>query len=107
MKKICLALVTAAIALCAFFFQHKVQAIIDWTNTLGSLAPVFFLILYCLASILFLPTMVLTLAGGALWPALAERHCPGSGGSARKVVAGLRLHLHGFEQGPAQPGVFP
>lgn len=71
MKKICLALATAAIALCAFFFQHKVQAIIDWTNTLGSLAPVFFLMLYCLASILFLPTMVLTLAGGALFGPIA------------------------------------
>ena len=55
----------------AFFFQHNAQAIIDWTTTLGILAPVFFLMLYCLATIFFLPTMVLTLAGGALFGPIA------------------------------------
>ena len=67
MKILCFALAIAAIAVCAFLFQHNAPAIIDWTNTLGLVAPVFFLLLYCLATILFLPTMVLTLAGGALF----------------------------------------
>ena len=67
MKKICIALAIAAIAVFAFLFQHNAPAIINWINTLGILGPVFFLLLYCLATIFFLPTMVLTLAGGALF----------------------------------------
>ena len=57
----------AIIAVCALLFQHNAPAIIEWTNTLGFIAPIFFLLLYCLATILLLPTMVLTLAGGALF----------------------------------------
>ena len=41
--------------------------IIDWIDDLGWLAPLFFIIVYALASILFLPTMVITLAGGAIF----------------------------------------
>ena len=67
MKKFCFALAIAAIVVSAFIFQRNAQAIISWINTLGILAPIFFLLLYCLATILFLPTMVLTLAGGALF----------------------------------------
>lgn len=67
MKKFCFALAIAAIVICAYFFQHNAPAILNWINTLGWLAPAFFLVLYCFASILFLPTMALTLAGGALF----------------------------------------
>ncbi len=67
MKKFCFALAIAATALCAYLFQHNAPAIFNWINTLGWLAPAFFLLLYCFASILFLPTMALTLAGGALF----------------------------------------
>jgi len=67
MKKLCFALAIAAIAICAFFFQQNAPSILNWIDTLGFLAPVFFLLLYCLASILFMPTMALTLAGGALF----------------------------------------
>lgn len=67
MKIVYITLVAITIALCAFLFQHHAPAIIIWTNTLGKLAPVFFLLLYCLATVLFLPTMILTLAGGALF----------------------------------------
>ncbi len=67
MKIFCFALAIAIIAVCALLFQHNASAIITWTNTLGLIAPVFFLLLYCLATILLLPTMVLTLAGGALF----------------------------------------
>lgn len=40
---------------------------IDWINSLGWLAPILFIITYCLATLLLLPTMVLTLAGGAIF----------------------------------------
>ena len=66
-KIVCSALSITAIAVCAYLFQHNASAIIHWTNTLGFMAPVFFLLLYCIATLLFLPTMVLTLAGGALF----------------------------------------
>lgn len=36
-------------------------------NHLGWLGPVLFILLYCLATVMLLPTMVLTLAGGALF----------------------------------------
>lgn len=67
MKRACFALAVAVIVLCALLFQRHAPAIIHWINTLGLLAPVFFLLLYCLGTILFFPTMVLTLAGGALF----------------------------------------
>jgi uncharacterized membrane protein YdjX (TVP38/TMEM64 family) len=67
MKILWFALVVAAIVVCALFFQRHAPAIIEWIDTLGLLAPVFFLLLYGLATILFLPTMALTLAGGALF----------------------------------------
>jgi len=67
LKGLCIALAIAAITLCACFFPQNAATIIHWINTLGFVAPIFFLVLYCLATILFLPTMVLTLAGGALF----------------------------------------
>ncbi len=67
MKKICFVIAAALLAICVFSFHKNADAIIDWINTLGLLAPVFFLLLYCLASILFLPTVALTLAGGAFF----------------------------------------
>ncbi|MFJ1269000.1 TVP38/TMEM64 family protein [Legionella lytica] len=51
----------------AFFFHKYAQAIISWVEQLGWLAPVLFIIIYCLATIMFVPTMVITLAGGALF----------------------------------------
>lgn len=67
MRKFCFALALAAIALCAFFFHQNAAVILDWINTLGVIAPVFFLILYCVSSIFFIPTLALTMAGGALF----------------------------------------
>ena len=52
---------------CAITFQSHAVEIIDWIDDLGWFAPVLFIISYSLATILFLPTMVLTLAGGALF----------------------------------------
>ncbi|GGI89970.1 hypothetical protein GCM10007966_18400 [Legionella impletisoli] len=40
---------------------------INWIHALGYIAPLFFLFLYCFATLFFLPTMVVTLAGGALF----------------------------------------
>ncbi|WP_392538940.1 TVP38/TMEM64 family protein [Legionella sp. 227] len=51
----------------AFFFQKYSSEIINWVDHLGWLAPLLFLIIYCFATIMFLPTMVITLAGGALF----------------------------------------
>ncbi|MCW8386546.1 TVP38/TMEM64 family protein [Fluoribacter dumoffii] len=39
----------------------------SWVHHLGWFAPLLFLIIYCFATIMFLPTMVITLAGGALF----------------------------------------
>jgi uncharacterized membrane protein YdjX (TVP38/TMEM64 family) len=51
----------------AFIFQQHSIEIIAWIEHLGWLAPVLFLIIYCLATIMLLPTMVITLAGGAIF----------------------------------------
>lgn len=51
----------------AFFFHKYAPEIISWVEQLGWLAPVLFIIIYCLATIMFFPTMVITLAGGALF----------------------------------------
>lgn len=67
MKGICTAFAILMIAACAFFFQQQAPLVIKWINNLGIIAPFFFLILYCFATLLFLPTMVLTLAGGAIF----------------------------------------
>jgi uncharacterized membrane protein YdjX (TVP38/TMEM64 family) len=67
MKPIGTLLALTLIVLTAFLFQEYYPRIIQWLKTLGWLAPVLFLVLYGLATILFLPTLVLTLAGGALF----------------------------------------
>ena len=56
-----------AFFICAFTFQKYSLEIIDWIDDLGWLAPVLFIIVYGFATILFLPTMVITLAGGAIF----------------------------------------
>ncbi|WP_133129383.1 TVP38/TMEM64 family protein [Legionella yabuuchiae] len=71
MKSFCIAFAIAGLAFGATLFPHQVPIIINWINNLGYIAPVFFLFLYCVATLFFLPTMVVTLAGGALFgPAL-------------------------------------
>lgn len=66
-KTICFILAFAVLIACALVFQEHFLEIIDWINELGWLAPVLFLVIYCLATLLLLPTMVLTLAGGAIF----------------------------------------
>ncbi len=48
------------------FHKYSVE-IMGWVERLGWFAPILFLVIYCLASMMFLPTMVITLAGGALF----------------------------------------
>lgn len=56
-----------AFIVCAIIVQKYSFEIIAWIDDLGWLAPVLFIIVYGLATILFLPTMVMTLAGGAIF----------------------------------------
>lgn len=51
----------------ALVFQAHAPEIIIWIDELGWMAPVLFLIVYCVATIILLPTMVLTLAGGVIF----------------------------------------
>ena len=57
----------SALVTCALVFQKHSMEVVDWLNGLGWLAPVLFIIIYTLATVLLLPTMVLTLAGGAIF----------------------------------------
>lgn len=66
-KTIYFILALIAFVACAVTFQKYSLEIITWIDDLGWLAPVLFVITYGLAAILFLPTLVLTLAGGALF----------------------------------------
>lgn len=66
-KIFCFILALAGFIICAIVFQKHALEIIDWIDDLGWLAPVLFLIIYCMATLLLLPTMVLTLAGGAIF----------------------------------------
>ncbi|HHF7365705.1 TPA: TVP38/TMEM64 family protein [Legionella bozemanae] len=66
-KSLFIVLALVSLITAAFFFQKYSSEIINWIDHLGWLAPIFFLIIYCLATIMFLPTMVITLAGGALF----------------------------------------
>lgn len=51
----------------AWFFQQHMQELILSIETMGLWAPLIFIAVYCLATVFFLPTMVLTLAGGAVF----------------------------------------
>ena len=66
-KSISFILALFALIACAFIFQQHFLEIIDWINDLGWLAPVLFLVIYAVATVMLLPTMVLTLAGGAIF----------------------------------------
>lgn len=67
MKTLSILLAIVAFIASAYLFQQNAPLIILSIKNLGWIAPLLFLILYCLATLLLLPTMVLTLAGGALF----------------------------------------
>ncbi|WP_050805588.1 TVP38/TMEM64 family protein [Legionella drancourtii] len=60
-------LASATLIATAFFFQKHSNEVMHWVEQLGWFAPILFLVIYCLASIMFLPTMVITFAGGAIF----------------------------------------
>ena len=66
-KTICFIFALLIFVACAITFQQHSLEIIDWIDDLGWFAPVLFVVTYTIASIFFLPTMVLTLAGGAIF----------------------------------------
>ena len=47
--------------------QFDAVALETWVNEAGVLAPIVFMLIYALATVLFLPGSVITLAGGALF----------------------------------------
>jgi len=51
----------------AWFFQYNLELIINKLDSFGVLTPFLFLLVYCLVSILCLPTVLLVLAGGMLF----------------------------------------
>ncbi|HHF7367669.1 TPA: VTT domain-containing protein [Legionella bozemanae] len=51
----------------AWFFQHEIPTLIHWLRSLGYLAVIGFCLLYCFASLLFLPNLPIILAAGALF----------------------------------------
>tara|TARA_Y100000588_G_C14108472_1_gene861901 strand:+ start:93 stop:725 length:633 start_codon:yes stop_codon:yes gene_type:complete len=67
MKGIILVCIIVFFALATAYFPEHAPALINWINQWGYIAPIFFLLFYCFATLFFLPTMVLTLAGGALF----------------------------------------
>jgi len=66
-KPLSLALLIITLLAGAYYFQQHAQIIIAIIERMGWMGPVLFLIIYCLATILLFPTMVLTLAGGVLF----------------------------------------
>ncbi len=61
-------LLAAAIAV-AFFYRDNINlaALDNWVSDAGSLAPLYFVVVYAAATVLFVPGSILTLAGGALF----------------------------------------
>ena len=67
MKSIRWSLGIAMVMMSAYIFQQNLQSVIHWVDTAGIMAPLLFLILHCITSVLCLPTVLLVLAGGVLF----------------------------------------
>lgn len=67
MKLATIIILTIMFLIAGYYFQQHILVFIAMIKQIGWLGPFFFLIIYCLATVLLLPTMVLTLAGGALF----------------------------------------
>lgn len=66
-KALCALFLILVIIVCAILFQKHSLEITQWIDKLGWFAPVLFVLIYCLATVLLFPTMVLTLASGAIF----------------------------------------
>lgn len=71
MKTLLLAILLSALFVGAWYFQKDIPSLLAAIKNLGMLAPFLFVLVYCFATIFFLPTMVLTLAGGAIFGPVA------------------------------------
>ncbi len=68
LRALTLLVLAGAIALAFNYRDHiDVAALQAWIDEAGAAAPLLFVVLYALATVLFLPGSVLTLAGGALF----------------------------------------
>lgn len=62
------AVLLAGVALAVFYRDRfDAQALAAWTDNAGAAGPVLFMLVYAVATVLFLPGSVITLAGGALF----------------------------------------
>ncbi|VAW76794.1 DedA family protein, putative [hydrothermal vent metagenome] len=68
-KKILLFLVIITAILCAVLFRDSLDAsaLDQWVKNAGGAGPALFIFLYMVATVLFLPGSIITLAGGALF----------------------------------------
>ncbi len=67
-KAMLLLVLGAAIALAVVYREHFDIAVLQgWLDQAGVLAPLLFMLIYAIATVLFLPGSVITLAGGALF----------------------------------------
>ncbi len=88
----------AAIVWTGMNSQHlSVEAIRQWMNDAGPLAPLAFILLYALATVLFLPGSLLTLAGGALFGPLLGTAINLSGATLGATLAFLLARHLGSE----------
>ena len=68
-RRVVLLLLIAAGIVTAFIFrdQLSVEQLTGWVSQLGWIAPLFFIACYAIAAVFFLPGLLFTLAGGALF----------------------------------------
>jgi len=80
----------AAISL-AYVFRHQLNVAVleNWINSAGALGPLLYMAIYVVATVLFLPGAVITLAGGALFGPLWGTLYSLTGATAGATVAFL------------------
>jgi uncharacterized membrane protein YdjX (TVP38/TMEM64 family) len=67
MKKVYPFFMIAMFVFMAFIFQSHLAMMMHWVQGVGFVAPLLFVALYCVSSLLFVPTAPFVLAGGALF----------------------------------------
>ncbi|MDP3561813.1 MAG: VTT domain-containing protein [Legionellaceae bacterium] len=67
MKKLYIFLSVILFVICSVLFHRNMACFIAWVHTLGPAAPLAFMLLYCISTLLFIPTMPLVLTGGLLF----------------------------------------
>ena len=81
----------------AWFFYHNMPHIIHFIYGLGVFAPLLFVAMYCVATFLFLPTLPIVLAAGALFGPLlgtALNVCSATLSAAFAFIISRQVGLH-------------